>query len=137
MKYANIKFAMVEAIRKPPKGFETVVRRHFYLKRDQILKEVKTWIPMAEKNEANYTGLVSSHNWKWCELFKKEKLSYKEHLVQVIEELEKELFKLEPPTIKEMGRPGEEKKTDKKKTKEEKVDLKAEAELLDNIDVAD
>ena len=37
------------------------------------MKEVKTWIPMAEKNEANYTGLVSSHNWKWCELFKKEK----------------------------------------------------------------
>lgn len=91
---------------------------------------------MAEKNEANYTGLVSSHNWKWCELFKKEKLSYKEHLVQVIEELEKELYKLEPPSIRELGKGDEEKKGSKKK-KEEKVDLKAEAELLDNIDVAD
>ena len=101
VRYSNIKFAMVEAIRKPPRGFESVVRRHFYLKKEQILKEVKSWLPIAEKNEANYTGLVSSHNWKWCEIFKKEKLAYKEHLQQVIEELEIELHKLEPPSLTE------------------------------------
>ncbi len=42
---------------------------------------------------------------------------------------------MEPPSIKELG-PADE-APEKKKHKEEKIDLKAEAELLDNIDVAD
>jgi len=33
VRYGNIKFAMLENIKNPPKGFETVIRRHFYLKK--------------------------------------------------------------------------------------------------------
>jgi hypothetical protein len=35
---ANIRFAMKEIIKKPPKGFEKIVRRHFYIKRAEILE---------------------------------------------------------------------------------------------------
>jgi hypothetical protein len=41
VKYCNVKFAMIDAIKNPPKGFETVIRRSFYLKKDKILAEVK------------------------------------------------------------------------------------------------
>ena len=34
VRYCNIKYAMIDNIRNPPKGFETVIRRHFYLKRN-------------------------------------------------------------------------------------------------------
>ncbi len=37
VRYCNIKFAMTEQIRNPPRGFETVVRAHFFLKREEIL----------------------------------------------------------------------------------------------------
>ena len=52
VRYANIKYAMIEQIRKPSKGFEEVIKRHFYLKKDQILKEVKGWIERSKKTEA-------------------------------------------------------------------------------------
>lgn len=29
---------MLENIKNPPKGFESVIRRHFYLKKDEILE---------------------------------------------------------------------------------------------------
>jgi hypothetical protein len=29
---------MLENIKNPPKGFEAVIRRHFYLKKDEILE---------------------------------------------------------------------------------------------------
>lgn len=32
VRYCNIKFAMIDNMRNPPKGFEHVIRRHFYLK---------------------------------------------------------------------------------------------------------
>jgi len=41
VKYFNIKFAIIEQIKNPPKGFESVVKRNFYLKKDVILEEVK------------------------------------------------------------------------------------------------
>lgn len=65
VKYCNIKYAMIEQIRNPPRGFETVVRAHFYLKRDEIMKTVKEWINEASSQEALYTGLVSDHNYNW------------------------------------------------------------------------
>lgn len=33
VKYCTIKFAIIEAIKNPPKGFETVIKRNFFLKR--------------------------------------------------------------------------------------------------------
>lgn len=39
---------MIENIKNPPVGFETIIRRHFYLKKNEIMEEVKKWIEFAE-----------------------------------------------------------------------------------------
>lgn len=44
VKYCNIKFAMIDAIKNPLPGFETVIRRHFYVKKDEILEECREWL---------------------------------------------------------------------------------------------
>ncbi len=43
VRYCNIRYAMIDNIRSPPKGFETIVRRHFYLKKDEIMEECRKW----------------------------------------------------------------------------------------------
>ena len=43
VKYGNIKYAMIENIRKPPLGFEEVIRNHFKCKKEEILKTVDKW----------------------------------------------------------------------------------------------
>ena len=43
VKYGNIKYAMIENIKKPPLGFEEVVRNHFRCKKEEILKTVEGW----------------------------------------------------------------------------------------------
>jgi hypothetical protein len=53
---------MIDAIKHPVPGFETVIRRHFYLQREQILEEVRKWQKWAETREASYTALVNDHN---------------------------------------------------------------------------
>ena len=80
VRYGNVKFAMLENIRNPPKGFESIIRRHFYLKRDEIMEECRKWIKYAEKRPANYVGLVNDHNVSWAAEFKKTKTQYKEML---------------------------------------------------------
>lgn len=40
VRYSNVKFAMIGNIKQPPNGFETIIRRHFYLKKAEILEEV-------------------------------------------------------------------------------------------------
>jgi hypothetical protein len=35
---------MIDMIRNPPSGFESVIKRHFYLKKEEILEEVDQWI---------------------------------------------------------------------------------------------
>ena len=70
IRYCSIKYAMLEQIRRPSKGFETVIKRHFYLKRDQIMNTCNKWIEESKVNEALYTGLVSDHNHNWCAKFK-------------------------------------------------------------------
>jgi len=37
----NLKVAIISAIRKPPAGFKEAVNLHFYLKRDQLIKELE------------------------------------------------------------------------------------------------
>lgn len=48
VRIGNIRYAMIDAIRNPTKGFEEVILKSFYLKRDMILKEVKKWLPLAD-----------------------------------------------------------------------------------------
>jgi hypothetical protein len=58
---------MIDQIKNPPKGFETIIKRHFYLKKDEILEECEKWLKYAKNREADYkSGLISSHNSKWC-----------------------------------------------------------------------
>lgn len=39
-----IRWAMTEMLRRPPKAFEDVVRRHFWMKRDVICDRIQQWI---------------------------------------------------------------------------------------------
>jgi hypothetical protein len=43
VRYCNVKFAMLEQIKNPSKGFETPIRRHFFLKKEEILTEIHYW----------------------------------------------------------------------------------------------
>jgi len=36
-------------MKNPPKGFESIIKRHFYLKKEEILEETKKWLKYAEK----------------------------------------------------------------------------------------
>ena len=44
IKFNNLTWAMVDMLKKPPKGFENVINMHFKLKGNKILSEVKKWI---------------------------------------------------------------------------------------------
>jgi ubiquitin-protein ligase len=75
IKYANIKYAMIDQLRNPTPGFEDAIRRHFWVKKQRILTEVAGWIADA-KRPANYTGLVEQHNSSLAAKFKKTTNAY-------------------------------------------------------------
>jgi ubiquitin-protein ligase len=120
VRYCNIKFAMLGQLKKPSKGFESVIKRHFYIKKEEILKEVKHWLDLAEKHEAAYTGLVNDHNYNWANQFKASKTKYKEMLAAAITELEDELNKLERPSDYELQLQQELKKKQQQQAKKAK-----------------
>jgi baculoviral IAP repeat-containing protein 6 (apollon) len=62
VRYGNVKYAMLGQIKNPSKGFESAIKRHFYIKKAEILKDVHQWVERADKVEAMFTGLVSDHN---------------------------------------------------------------------------
>lgn len=99
VRLCNIKFAMIGQIENPSKGFENVIRTHFVLKKDKILKSVHSWKAMATEKEATYTGLVADHNSSYCERFRTKSTAYLEELTAAIEKLEKTLDSLEMPPI--------------------------------------
>jgi hypothetical protein len=37
VRYGNVKWAMLEHLKNPPKGFETATKRHFYIKKAEIM----------------------------------------------------------------------------------------------------
>ncbi|EGR33396.1 ubiquitin-like modifier activating enzyme 6, putative, partial [Ichthyophthirius multifiliis] len=96
VKYCNIKFAMIDQILNPPKGFEDVIQRHFYIKKNEILSEVNQWIAQAESNDVNYTGLVYGHNTLWCQEFSQPN-KYKEMLIELVTQLNKTLNQIPSP----------------------------------------
>eukprot|EP00826_Nyctotherus_ovalis_P027139 TRINITY_DN2116_c0_g1_i7.p1 TRINITY_DN2116_c0_g1~~TRINITY_DN2116_c0_g1_i7.p1 ORF type:complete len:274 (+),score=112.97 TRINITY_DN2116_c0_g1_i7:200-1021(+) len=133
VRLGNIKYAMIGQIKNPPKGFETVIRRHFYLKKDEILKEVKLWIELADKNEASYNGIVYDHNYNWARMFKENKGKYKEMLVEAVKELENELALIPPPSGSDIEKFKEESKEEEVKA----IDITEGAVSLEGIDVSD
>lgn len=79
VRYANIKYAMIDAIKNPPAEFKDEILVHFYLLKDKIKKTCEKWLKEA-KNTADYTGLVSSHNSKLASLFSSSANSYHDNL---------------------------------------------------------
>ncbi len=97
VKYANVKYAMNEQIKKMPKGFEDIIRTHFLYKKEDILKNCYKWLEES-KNESllpDYGGLVSSHNNVLATKFKMDKGCYSSMLHEEIKELERNIRKLE------------------------------------------
>uniref|UniRef100_A0A914ZBD2 UBC core domain-containing protein n=1 Tax=Panagrolaimus superbus TaxID=310955 RepID=A0A914ZBD2_9BILA len=45
----TVRWAMLEQIRYPPKGFEEIIRRHFWIKRDEICEQIEEWIGEMQK----------------------------------------------------------------------------------------
>ena len=128
VRYCNIKYAMIEQMRNPPKGFETVVRRHFYLKKAEILAEAKQWIELAKTKDASYTGC---QNYNWQGIFNQSKTKYQEMLTEIVKELEEELNRLPVPSDIE-----EESKTETKRAaRKQKVKTEEKEKPLEEIDV--
>lgn len=117
VRYGNVKWAMLGQLNNPPKGFETVVKRHFYIKKEEILKDLYKWIERAEKREALYTNLVHDHNSNIAKDFQKSKTRYKEALEKEVKDFEEALNKLDKPTnyLPPPKKKREVKKTEKKK----------------------
>lgn len=125
---------MIDNIKNPPKGFETIIRRHFFLKKAEILEECQRWLKLAEKREASYNGLVSDHNYNWCNTFKKSKTEYKTMLEKAVKELEVELNKLPVPTSEDLKK----EQSPLKKKKKEHLNIsptKLDA-VMEEIDVS-
>jgi len=56
---ATIKYAMIEQIEKPPKGFEYITLNHFYLNKDRIIRQVRGWMTDdVSKNPSNMATLA-------------------------------------------------------------------------------
>jgi len=44
VRYGNAKFAILEQLRNPAKGFEDAIKASFFLKKDRILADIQSWI---------------------------------------------------------------------------------------------
>jgi baculoviral IAP repeat-containing protein 6 len=43
IKIATVQWAMVDQLQKPTEGFEDVIRKHFVMKKDEILRQMEEW----------------------------------------------------------------------------------------------
>lgn len=138
VKYCNIKYAMIDQIKFPPKGFEEIIKRHFYLKKAEILRACNKWIKIAEsgKRKASYTGLINSHNNKWCKVFQETPNTYARMLKEAVNELKTELDKIPPPKTANIKINRRKKKRKMKSTKRlEVIDINKQQANLEEIDV--
>lgn len=76
---------MNEMLTKPPKEFEDIIKVHFYINKEEILKTVEKWIDDADKLKADYDRLVNSHNYTLAAKFKSG--SYKKCLEEEVKNL--------------------------------------------------
>ena len=93
VRYNNIRVCMIDMIKNPPKGFENIIKIHFFLKKEKILKEVDSWIERAEKVPYKMDGLISSHNSSYSARFEK-KENYIKDLKKIREELKDVLYSI-------------------------------------------
>jgi len=125
---------MIDTIKNPPKGFEKVVRRSFYLKKNVILEEVKEWVERAKTTEALYTGLVFDHNYHWAPQISQPG-KYVEMITAIYEELKQTLEEIESPFQDEITGEVIERRGGEV-VKGEKKAVKFEVQKFDDIDVS-
>ncbi|VDK73717.1 unnamed protein product [Litomosoides sigmodontis] len=56
IRQAVVKWAMLEMIRHPPRAFKDVVKKHFWLKRKEILSQISKWIYEMEQTVKQQRG---------------------------------------------------------------------------------
>lgn len=132
VKYGNVKYAMLGQLKNPPKGFETVIKRHFYIKKEEVLKTCYYWIEQAGKEEASYVDLVECHNGQICRDFKTSKDRYKKALEGAVKELEECLNKLEKPVYEIKQKPQQQRR---KKKKNKQLAITEGQVNLDDVDM--
>ena len=93
VRYNNIRVCMIDMIKNPPNGFEDVIKIHFYLKKERILKEVDSWIDKAKNVPYIFDGLSSCHNSSYAEKFKNKNTYYNE-LTKIRETLKNVLYSI-------------------------------------------
>lgn len=54
---STIKLAMTDMIRSPPKGFEEVVKTHFAMKKEEIIKRTEVWL----QNSGKFKGVMEKN----------------------------------------------------------------------------
>ena len=129
VRYCNVKYAIIEQILNPSKGFEDVIKRHFYLKKKDILDQIEEWIERSTKTEAKYLSFSYDHNVTWAQKFSKAK-QYTSNLKSIYDEAKSVLDDLPLPNdLKKKEEESLKKKTNIKKEGAKFIDL-------DNIDVA-
>ena len=146
VRYCNISYSMIDQMASPSKGFEEAIRKHFFLKRDEIMDEVKEWLVFAEENKANYASLVECHNHSWCQKFKEEG-KYLTLLKENVEKLEEAFKAIKEPTLEhELSEKAITEKPNAEGGDEETVIIQKEqamkatdeeTKLIDEVDVED
>ena len=48
VRYATVRYAINEMIQNPPKGFEDIVKLHFAIKSNLIMKTLEKWVENAQ-----------------------------------------------------------------------------------------
>lgn len=129
---------MIDAIKNPPPGFEKVIKRSFYLKKNEILREVKEWVDRAKTTEATYTGLVYDHNYTWAPQISPEG-QYAKMMEDIYKELKEALESIPSPFEDEAtGAKIERKFSAREEDEEQKEDQQltgGENAVIEDIDV--
>jgi len=88
VRWGTVKYAMLDQLKNPSKGFEDVIRNHFRIKKEKVLRTTGKWTEDSKRNSppAQYTGHTQSHNQSTAAKFANGK--YSEMLIQEVRELE-------------------------------------------------
>ena len=63
VRYGNMKYAMIENLKNPPLGFEKIVKKHFSVKKNEILRICEEWVEESKNAEFCFDcNLVALHN---------------------------------------------------------------------------
>ncbi|CAD8210663.1 unnamed protein product [Paramecium octaurelia] len=94
IKIQNIRYAMIEQLTNPPRGFEDVIKKSFYLRKELIMKEIELWIEQADL-PATYNQQQNYFPYNF------QPQLYKQSLIKIYEELKVELEKLKFDIVKD------------------------------------